>query len=90
MTLELCGKARELARVTGDPVYAILIGHALDESAEKLLHYGVDSVFVYDHPAFADFRIEPYTAAFCDFIEAYHPSSYGSGRNFRNVCLWFA
>ena len=75
VTLELCGKARQLASVTGDPVYAILIGHDLDACAEKLLHYGVDKVFVYDHPALADFRIEPYTATFCDFIERHHPSS---------------
>lgn len=75
VTLELCGKARSLAAVTGDPVYAILIGYGLDALAERLLHYGVDKVFVYDHPSLADFRIEPYTAAFCDFIEREHPSS---------------
>lgn len=75
VTLELCGKAKKLAYVTKDPVYAIIIGHDIDESAQKLLHYGVDRVFVYDHPSFADFRIEPYTAAFCDFIEKFHPSS---------------
>ena len=35
----------------------------------------MDKVFVYDDPAFRDFRIEPYTAAFCDFIEKGKPSS---------------
>ena len=75
VTFELCGKARELAAVTGHPVYALLIGHDTGESAEQLRHYGVDKVFVYDDPAFADFRIEPYTAAFCDFIEKVKPSS---------------
>ncbi|MBR6546092.1 MAG: electron transfer flavoprotein subunit alpha/FixB family protein, partial [Clostridia bacterium] len=75
VTLELCGKARELAAVTGHPVYAVLIGHGVAESAERLLHYGVDRVFVYDDPALADFRVEPYTAAFCDFIGKLKPSS---------------
>jgi electron transfer flavoprotein alpha subunit len=75
VTFELCGKAKELAKVTGHPVYALLIGHDTADCAEKLRHYGVDKVFVYDHPAFADFRIEPYTAAFCDFIEKEKPSS---------------
>ena len=75
VTYELCGKAKELAQVTGHPVYALLIGHNTAKAAENLLHYGVDKVFVYDDPAFADFRIEPYTAAFCDFIEKEHPSS---------------
>lgn len=32
-------------------------------------------MFVYDNPAYKDFRIEPYTAAFCDFIEKLKPSS---------------
>ena len=75
VTFELCGKAKELAAVTGHPVYVLVIGHNIGDCAKKLLHYGVDKVFTYDHPAFADFRIEPYTAAFCDFIEKEKPSS---------------
>ena len=75
VTFELCGKARQLAAVTGHPVYALVIGHDVGGCAETLRHYGVDKVFVYDHPALADFRIEPYTAAFCDFIENEKPSS---------------
>jgi len=75
VTFELCGKARELAAVTGHPVYALVIGHDTATCAEKLLHYGVDKVFVYDHPGFADFRIEPYAAAFYDFIQKEKPSS---------------
>ena len=75
VTYELCGKAKELAKVTGHPVYALVIGSGLSKSINKLLHYGVDKVFVYDNPAFDDFRIEPYTAAFCDFIEKEKPSS---------------
>ena len=75
VTFELCGKAKELAAVTGHPVYALVIGHDTAACAGQLLHYGVDKVFVYDHAEFADFRIEPYTAAFCDFIEKVKPSS---------------
>ena len=75
VTFELCGKAKELAQVTKHPVYALVIGHQTENCAKQLLHYGVDKVFVYDHPEFADFRVEPYTAAFCDFIEKEKPSS---------------
>lgn len=75
VTFELCGKARELAQITGHPVYALLIGCDVGQSAQELLHYGVDKVFVYDHSAFRDFRIEPYTAAFYDFIQKQKPSS---------------
>ena len=75
VTFELCGKAKELASVTGHPVYALVIGHKVAHCAETLRHYGVDKIFVYDHEAFADFRIEPYTEAFCDFIDKEKPSS---------------
>ncbi len=75
VTYELCGKALELAKVTGHPVYALMIGSGISACAEKLLHYGVDKVFIYDNEAYKDFRIEPFTAAFCDFIEKIKPSS---------------
>ena len=75
VTFELCGKAKELSLVTGQPVYALVIGYQVQACAEQLLHYGVDKVFVYDHSAFANFRIEPYTAAFYDFIQLHKPSS---------------
>ena len=75
VTYELCGKAKELAAVINHPVYAILIGNGVLENAKDLLKYGVDKVFVYDHKEFEEFRIEPYTSAFCYFIEKYKPSS---------------
>ena len=75
VTYELCGKAKELAKVTGHPVYALVIGNGLGEGINKLLHYGIDKVFVYDNEAFEHFRIKPYTAAFCDFIDKIKPSS---------------
>ena len=72
---ELLGKARELAAVIGHEVFALMIGSGIEKQAERLLHYGVDKVFVYDDPALLDFRIEPYTAAFYDFVEKVKPSS---------------
>ncbi len=75
VTYELCGKARELASVINHPVYVLLIGSNIGKCAEKLLHYGVDKVFVYDNEVYKSFRIEPYTAAFCDFIHKVKPSS---------------
>lgn len=75
VTYELIGKAKELAKVTGHPVYALIIGKDAAKSAKKLLRYGVDRVYVYEDAALEDYRIEPYTAAFCDFIEKVKPSS---------------
>jgi len=75
VTMELIGKARELAKVVNFPVYCVFIGHNIREKAEALLYYGVDEVFVYDYEELEEFRIEPYTAAFEDFINKVKPSS---------------
>ncbi|MEK6265319.1 MAG: electron transfer flavoprotein subunit alpha/FixB family protein [Clostridium sp.] len=75
VTMELIGKARELAKVVNFPVYCVFIGHNIKQKAKELLLYGVDEVFVYDYNELKDFRIEPYTAAFEDFVNKIKPSS---------------
>jgi electron transfer flavoprotein alpha subunit len=75
VTMELLGKAKELAAKVGFPVYALFLGHGIMDKASELLHYGADRVFAYDHEELKDFRIEPYAAAFEDFINNVRPSS---------------
>lgn len=75
VTYELIGKAKELASKINHPVFAVFIGSDIEKQAEEILHYGVDEVFVYDNEAFKDFKIEPYTAAFSDFIDKVSPST---------------
>ena len=75
VSLELVGKARELAAVTGHPVLALLIGSDLGEASHALLTYGVDRVYAYDSPALRDFDLSPYANVFTHFIETVHPSS---------------
>ena len=75
VTPELIGKARELAAVIHEEVLAILIGSQVNQQANELLAYGVDRVYVYDDPAFADLTITPYANAFYDFIDRVHPGS---------------
>jgi len=53
----------------------LFIGHDIKARAETLLQYGPDEVFVYDNPALRNFRIEPYAAAFEDFILKVKPST---------------
>jgi len=75
VSLELVGKARELAGVIKHPVQAILIGSNMDNAANELLEYGVDEVYVYDNDLLKDFVISPYANAFADYIERVKPSS---------------
>ena len=75
VSLELMGKARELAAVTGQPVMVLLMGSEVRDAAQELLSYGADRVYYYDDPALAYFRVSPFAAAFADFIEKAKPSS---------------
>lgn len=75
VTFELIGKAVELAKEIDQPVYVILIGNDINDSAAELLHYGVQAVHLYDQPALHRFRIEPYTSAFVDFVQQIQPAA---------------
>jgi electron transfer flavoprotein alpha subunit len=74
VTLELVGKAQELAKKINHKVYCLFIGDEITEKAEELLYYGADEIFVYDNKALRHFVIEPYTAVFEDFINKVKPS----------------
>ena len=74
VSLELLGKARELAAKVQQEVPVLLIGSGCSGAAAELIRYGASRVCVYDDPALAEFRIEPYTAALEDFIRRNRPA----------------
>jgi electron transfer flavoprotein alpha subunit len=74
VTYELLGKAAELAKKVGQPVYCLLAGYKVKELAAEILEYGPDKVFVYDMAELEHFRVEPYAAVFEDFINKLKPS----------------
>jgi len=73
VTLELLGKARELADKIGHKVYSVFIGSGINDAAEELLHYGCDKVFVYDDPALKHYIPELYTTVFESYIKSNKP-----------------
>jgi len=74
VSLEMLGKAQELGAKSNQPIYAVMIGTNLTERVHALFSYGIDTMVVYDNPAFNYFRIEPYTAALHDAITQLRPS----------------
>ena len=73
---ELIGEARKMAAKVGYQVNCVLIGgEGTAENAKKLLKYGVDTVFVYEHPGFEGFRADCYADAMADCISKMRPSS---------------
>jgi electron transfer flavoprotein alpha subunit len=74
VTYELIGKGLELAHKLGEKVAVCLAGSGVQELAQELLTYGVDSVYIYDYPELEHFRIEPYTGIAVHLVEEIKPN----------------
>jgi electron transfer flavoprotein alpha subunit len=70
---ELLGKATELAKILGEKVGAVLVGHDVKNLAKDLIAHGADSVYVADHPLLKDFLPVPYTRVIAEIVEKYKP-----------------
>ncbi len=74
VSLELIGKAQELAKVIKHPVYAVVFSDSVDSMNEELLSYGVDKVYAYVDPRLNHFNVEMYTNMMEDFIKKIMPT----------------
>ena len=74
VAFELIGKARELADVLKEEVYAILAGRDLDKQAPELIAAGADKVLYLDYPELQDYLTEPYAQAITQVIQERKPS----------------
>ena len=73
---ELIGEARKMAAKVDYKVNCVIVGgKKTKENASKLLEYGVDKVYVYEHENFEGFRADCYADAVADCIAAVRPSS---------------
>ncbi len=73
VTLEILGRARELADSLGVRVATVLIGHGVSDLAPQAIAHGSDVVFVADAPLFADYRTEAYLAPIAALIQERKP-----------------
>jgi len=73
VSLELTGKARELADTLGVAVGVVLLGDNIASSAEKLIAHGADQVYLVEDKALADYRTDPYTHVFVELVKKYSP-----------------
>src|SRR5690554_1730965 len=73
VSFELIGKGKDLASDLNTEVTAILLGHKVEDLADKLAEYGADRVVLVDDPALEIYRTEPYTQAMYAVIQKYKP-----------------
>lgn len=72
-SLELCGKARELADRLGVEVGAVLAGWNVRELAYGLIAHGANVVYLVDDSRLENYRTLPYARVMCRLIEKYRP-----------------
>jgi electron transfer flavoprotein alpha subunit len=79
VSLELTGKARELADRLGESsgkapeVVGLLCGHAVDDLAVDAIAHGADRVLLADHPELALYRTLPYARVAIDLARQRSP-----------------
>jgi electron transfer flavoprotein alpha subunit len=74
VSVELLGKAQELAQKLNQHTAAVLIGDQVSGLANTLIQFGADTVYVVDHPVFKDYRTEAYARVFQELVAAHKPN----------------
>ena len=73
ISVELLGKAQELARQLNSRVCGLLCGYQLGDLAEQAIRQGADWVFVADHAELEDYRTLPYARIASDLVRGRQP-----------------
>lgn len=73
ISLELLGRARELADKLGVKVGALLAGANVKALSATLGHHGADKVYLADHPELGHYRTLPYWQVVSDCIKRHKP-----------------
>ena len=73
VSLELCGKARELADRLGVKTGAVLAGAGVGPLSKRLIAQGIDNVYLADHPRLSHYQTIPYAKVLGALVEKHRP-----------------
>ncbi len=79
ISLELLGKAQELAEMLRQEVSALVLGHDVSSLSDTLIQYGADNVYLAEHEALEDYRPLGYTKVIEELISQYKPNIFLMG-----------
>jgi electron transfer flavoprotein alpha subunit len=71
VTLELLGAGRDLANKLGGQLSCIILGHNLGDTAQTLIQYGAEIVYVGDHPDLENYRTLPFRRVITDLLKTF-------------------
>ncbi|MDH7564530.1 MAG: electron transfer flavoprotein subunit alpha/FixB family protein [Candidatus Bathyarchaeota archaeon] len=73
LTLEMLGKAREVADKLHSKLSVVLIGSDIDERVNELVRHGADKVYLASDPALERFQVETYLGVLHSLVANYKP-----------------
>lgn len=73
VSIELIGKANELAEALGQEVVAVVLGDNVKNLADTMIHHGADKVIVVEDPMLKEYVTEPYAKAVYEISKKYEP-----------------
>jgi electron transfer flavoprotein alpha subunit len=73
VSLELLGKARDLAGKLDGRVSALLLGHEIADLSQQVIQYGADKVFLAEHPELAVYRTLPFAEVATELVREQQP-----------------
>jgi electron transfer flavoprotein alpha subunit len=73
VSIELMGKARQLADKLGVKVGALVLGNNVGELGGRLIQYGADTIYLAEHPLLAKYQANSFAKVICDLIGKYKP-----------------
>ncbi len=73
--LELCCEVRRLCDITGDRLYAVILGNLPETEEDKVLECGIDGLIHVGGTGYEPFNIDAYANAFTVLSRKYNPSA---------------
>jgi electron transfer flavoprotein alpha subunit len=73
VSLEMVGKAQEMAAGLGAYVQTVLLGDGLEDLAEELIKYGADNVYLADDARLSKYHLETYAQVLSDLFQEQKP-----------------
>ena len=73
VSLELIGKARELADGLGVPVGALLFGENIAERSQQMISAGADRIYLGDDPQFDPYHAEVWSETIYGLVQTHQP-----------------
>ncbi len=72
-TLEIVGKARELAGKLGAELATVLFGHGVSHLVNTLAEYGVDRIYLADSETLKEYKTLPYAKLLTELVRSHRP-----------------